>query len=258
MMSRMEIPHILHYCWFGKSEKPKNIVKYVEAWKKLLPDYIVLEWNEDNFNILDAPTYVQEAYNVHKYAFVSDYVRIKVLVEHGGVYLDTDIEIVRRFDKVLEGRELVLGFESDKSLETAFIACSKGNSIIQNFLESYDGRRFILPDGTYDMSVINEHFSRHMQDYGVDLCDESYREIPEYRLAIYPREYFAAYDIGNWHIKPTENTFTIHHMNASWSSGKKKVYFGVIKILQRILGFNGYDKLKKSLDKMRGKNATVK
>ena len=247
------IPHILHYCWFGKGEKPHNIVEYITGWKKMLPEYKIIEWNEDNFSIKDAPVYVQEAYRVHKYAFVSDYARIQALYEYGGVYLDTDIEVIRRFDEVLIDRELVLGFESDRSLETAFIACSKGNLIIQGFLETYRNRRFIFPDGSYDMSVINEHFSQYMQGYGVDLENESYREIPELQLAIYPREYFAAFDIGNWHIKPTKNTYTIHHMNASWSNGRKKVYFSIIKMLQRILGFKGYDRLKGKIDKMRGR-----
>ena len=220
-----KIPHIIHYCWFGKSEKPNNLKQYIEGWKKLLPDYKIIEWNEDNFSLSDAPVYVQEAYEVQKYAFVSDYVRIKALYEQGGIYLDTDIEIVKRFDEVLEGRELVLGFESDKSLETAFIACTAGNKYIGEFCKTYDERRFILPDGSYDMSVINQHFTELLeQRLKINLMDESFQSLDDGKVVIYPREYFAAFDINNWHIKPTDNTYTIHHMNSSWSSSKKKLY----------------------------------
>lgn len=253
MEENRKIPHIIHFCWFGGNEKPDNIKRFIEGWKRILPHYEFMEWNESNFSVQEAPVYVREAYEVGKYAFVSDYARIKALKEYGGVYLDTDIEIVRSFDEVLEGREMVLCFESDKSLETAFIACCKGNEHIGGFCETYAARRFIMEDGSYDMSVINEHFSRYMEKVGVVLTDESLRTIETGKIAIYPREYFAAFDIGNWHICPTEKTYTIHHMNSSWSSKKKKVYFGVIHFLQKILGYKGYDKLKSVYDKIRGK-----
>ena len=249
----MSIPKIIHYCWFGGNEKPENIKKFIEGWKEKLPDYVFVEWSEANFSVEDAPVYVKEAYSVKKYAFVSDYARIKALYEQGGIYFDTDIELVKPFDETLEGRELVLGFESDKSIETAFIASSKGNQYIKAFLDTYSERRFINEDGSFDMSVINEHFSKLLETYGVDLCDESFHTYQNGEIAVYPREYFAAFDIGNWHIKPTANTFTIHHMNSSWASSKKKLYFGVINFLQKILGFDGYDKLKAAYDKVKKK-----
>ncbi len=249
----MSIPHIIHYCWFGSAEKPENIQKFIDGWKKLLPDYSFMEWNEETFSIDDAPEYVKEAYSVKKYAFVSDYARIKALCEHGGIYFDTDIEIVKRFDEVLGDHEMVLGFESNRSLETAFIASTAGNKYIETFLKTYEGRHFINEDGSYDMSVINEHFSNCMEGFGVNLDNEELQTIDGNAVIVYPREYFAAFDIGNWHIKPTEKTYTIHHMNSSWSTSKKKIYFGVIHFLQKILGFDGYDKLKAKYDKLKKK-----
>lgn len=249
----MAIPHIIHYCWFGGNEKPDNIKAFINGWKEKLPDYAFVEWNESNFSVEDAPDYVKEAYSVKKYAFVSDYARIKALYEQGGIYFDTDIELVRRFDELLEGREMVLGFESDRSLETAFIASSAGNKYIKTFFDTYTGRHFINPDGSFDMSVINEHFSNCMESFGVNLEDESFRVLADGEIAVYPREYFAAFDIGNWHIKPTAETYTIHHMNSSWSTSKKKLYFGVIHFLQKMLGFDGYDKLKAKYDKLKKK-----
>ena len=247
----MSIPHIIHYCWFGGKEKPDNIDAFIKGWKEKLTDYTFVEWNESNFSIDDAPEYVKEAYSVRKFAFVSDYVRIKALCEQGGVYFDTDIELIRPFDDLLNGHELVLGFESDKSLETAFIASTPGNKYISTFLKTYENRHFINPDGSYDMSVINKHFSDCMESFGVNLSSENLQTIDEGAVIVYPREYFAAFDISNWHIKPTENTYMVHHMNSSWSTSKKKVYFGVIHFLQKVLGFDGYDKLKAKYDKIK-------
>ena len=249
----MSIPHIIHYCWFGGNEKPDNIKAFIKEWKEKLPDYTFAEWNESNFSIDDAPEYVKEAYSVKKYAFVSDYARIKALCEQGGIYFDTDIALVRRFDNLLDGHEMVLGFESDRQLETAFIASTPGNKYISTFLKTYENRHFINPDGSYDMSVINKHFSDCMESFGVSLDNEEIQNIDEGAVIVYPREYFAAFDIGNWHIKPTENTYTIHHMNSSWTTSKKKLYFGVIHFLQKILGFNGYDKLKAKYDRIKRK-----
>ena len=103
------------------------------------------------------------------------------------------------------------------------------------------------------MSVINKHFSDCMERFGVNLDNEDIQTIDAGAVIVYPREYFAAFDIGNWHIKPTENTYTVHHMNSSWSTSKKKLYFGVIHFLQKILGFDGYDKLKAAYDKIKKK-----
>lgn len=247
----MAIPHIIHYCWFGGNEKPDNIKAFIQGWKEKLPDYTFVEWSESNFSIDEAPEYVKEAYSVKKYAFVSDYARIKALCEQGGIYFDTDIDLIRRFDELLEGREMVLGFESDRQLETAFIASTPGNRYINAFLKTYENRHFINPDGSYDMSVINKHFSDCMEGFGVNLDNEDIQTIEDGAVIVYPREYFAAFDIGNWHIKPTENTYTVHHMNSSWSTSKKKLYFGVIHFLQKILGFDGYDKLKAKYDKIK-------
>lgn len=249
-----EIPHIIHYCWFGRGEKPENILKYIDGWKKFLPDYIFVEWNEDNFDIDKAPEYVKEAYSVRKFAFVSDYARVRALYEQGGVYLDTDIEILKRFDEYLTDHEMVLCFESDKSLSTAFIACCKGNELIDGFSKTYEERKFLNADGSYDMTPINDKFTEYLEkNVSLDSADESLRTINDEKIIIYPREYFSGFDISNWHEKTTEKTCCIHHMNSSWSSGKKKVYFGIIHFLQKVLGYKGYDRLKGFYDHIRGK-----
>ena len=138
---------------------------------------------------------------------------------------------------------MVLGFESEKLLTTAFIACSKYHPFIIEFENSYHSRKFIKDDGSIDDTVINEGFSKLAEKWGVDLSRNEFQLIND-DIAIYPIEYFAAFDVKNWHEKVTGNTYTIHHMNASWVNGKKRFYFTVIKVLQKILGYNNYDRFK--------------
>ncbi len=242
------IPKIIHYCWFGGKEKPDNIKKYITGWKEKLPDYQFVEWNEDNFVISQSPKYVREAYEVKKFAFVSDYVRIYALYNYGGVYLDTDVEIVKPFDEYLLNRTLVTGFESNRSLLTAFIAAEKNHPLMKEFLDSYNERKFVMDDGTFDMTPINVGFSSLMEKQGIDLDKNEFQEIGA-TIAVYPIPIFCGFDVSNWHIKPTDETCTIHHMNASWVNGKKKLYFKTILFLQKILGYRLYDYLKKKIRK---------
>lgn len=116
-----EIPHIIHYCWFGKGVKDQKILKCIESWHHFFPDYQYMEWNEDNCDIDEIP-YIQQAYANKKYAFVSDYIRIKALVKYGGIYFDTDYEVIKSMDKILETGSLITGIENKGSALTAVIA----------------------------------------------------------------------------------------------------------------------------------------
>lgn len=238
------IPKIIHFCWFGGGPKPADIQQYIAGWKELLPDYSFMEWNETKFDIASAPAYVQEAYAAKKYAFVSDYVRIEALFQYGGIYLDSDIEIVKPFDEVLEDREMVVGFESKRSIETAFIACAPGHELMKTFLEEYKSRHFAMEDGNFDMTVINVHFSRLLEACGVNLDSGAYQELQNGKLAVYPAVYFAGFDVENWHVKKTAETYMIHHMNSSWKNSKDKLHCLIIQISQKILGYDRYDRWK--------------
>lgn len=248
-----DIPHIIHYCWFGKGKKNKLFYKCLESWKKYLPGWQIIEWNEDNFDISKSPQYVQEAYSVKKYAFVSDYCRIYALDKFGGVYFDTDLEVLRSFDDLLTGYEFVSGFESKRSLITAFIACVPNNDIICEFLHSYIDRKFIKDDNSYDITPINVRFSKLAEEHGCDLDNNSKQEFDNGRAVVYPVDVFSGFDMDNWHIKVTENTRTVHHMSGSWQPFKVKLYFARIKFLQCILGNSGYDKLKAWRDKRKNR-----
>ena len=237
------IPKIIHYCWFGKNPIPKNLNKYIDGWRKKLPEYTIIEWNENNFDVKTAPKYVQEAYVAKKYAFVSDYVRIYALYNYGGIYFDTDIEVLKPFDDYLEGNNVVLGFEFDGLLTTAFLACEKKSPFFGEFLNSYIDRLFIKDDGTFDTSTINDHLSLQAKKWGVNT---NLNEMQEFGagMFVYPIEVFSGFDVKNWHPKITEKTRTVHHMAASWVNSKKRIYFAIIFLLQKLLGYKLYDKLK--------------
>ncbi len=243
------IPKIIHYCWFGNPEKPKNIIEYIESWKKVLPDYEFIEWNESNFDISQSISYVKEAYESKKFAFVSDYVRLYALKTYGGIYLDTDVEIVKPFEELFEEHKLVTGFETLNTLITAFIACEKENALIAEFLSSYDSLKFINEDETFDLTPINNRFTDLLVKYGLVINNKT-QQLCDGEVLILPYEYFTGYDIENSHPKVTENTYTIHHFQSSWKKMNFKEFIEykiIVPLIQKIIGYDNYDALKKKL-----------
>ena len=147
----MSIPKIIHYCWFGRGKLPKLAEKCIESWKKYCPQYKIVCWNEDNFDI-NQNKYAKEAYEAGKWAFVSDYVRLKVLYDEGGIYLDTDVELIKPLDKLIEDGGF-MGFDDNGVISTGLgFACEKGNKLIEALLADYDGISFICNDGAYDLT----------------------------------------------------------------------------------------------------------
>ena len=240
------IPKIIHFCWFGGNDLPNDTKQYIRTWRRMLKEFEIHEWNEQNFDLSAAPEYVKEAYKCKKFAFVSDYVRIYALKKYGGVYLDTDVEIVRDFSVFLEDSDLVLGFESNRLLTTAFIASVPGHPLIETFEKSYWSRHFILQDGRYDLTPINNRLSELAVKWGLDLDLDAYQELKD-NIKVYPRDYFAAFDIYNWHTKVTENTYAIHHMAASWVGSKKKARFMLIKAIHSVIGVQNYDRIRSAI-----------
>lgn len=248
MEQQNTIPKIIHYCWFGKSEIPETLQRYIMTWEEKLPDYQIIEWNEDNFDIKASNDYVQEAYAAKKYAFVSDYVRLKVLYQYGGIYLDTDIEMIQSPEKLLENASLVTGFETINNLITAFIACEKENPLIYEFLQQYESRHFQLEDGTYDLTPINDKFTELMVKHG--LKTDNSRQSLGNGVEVYPYIVFCGQDIENSHVKMDSTTCTIHRFQSSWKKSSlliKFKYLIVVKGLQKLLGYDRYDRLKQIL-----------
>ncbi len=241
-----KIPKIIHYCWFGNGEKPQEVQKCIASWKEKMPEYELLEWNESNFDVANAIPYVKQAYEAKKFAFVSDYVRIQALYRFGGIYFDTDVEVLKPLEEYLEDISMLLGFESERSLLTAVIAVEKEHPYILEFLNSYKERSFVKEDGTYDMTVINKGFSELLESKGVDLSQNVFQKIGE-AIKVYPIEYFCGFDMNNWHEAITEKTCTVHHMAGSWVSGGGNLKKKLIRLLQKMIGNRNYDALRRKL-----------
>lgn len=206
------IPKIIHYCWFGRGEKPLTVRKYIESWYKFLPGYKFKEWNEDNFDI-NGVDYVKEAYESKKYAFVTDYVRLYALYTEGGIYMDTDVEVLGPYDKFLH-HHAFSGFETDGNVPTGMMAAEKGSVWAKELLDGYLNRHFILEDGSIDMTTNTTVITSYMLKKGL-ILNNTFQEIPNL-CAMYPSEYFCPKDHRTGLIHITKNTICIHHFAGSW------------------------------------------
>lgn len=250
----MSIPKIIHYCWFGGKPKPKLAEKCLQSWKKFCPDYQILEWNENNFDISTAPMYVRQAYEAGRWAFVTDYVRLRGLTELGGIYMDTDVEVIRPLDPFLEQKAFA-GFEHVERVQTGLLACEKGFPLFLDFLRYYDNATFLRPDGTVDTTTNVEVLTNLCRQRGLVLNDRF--QVVE-GLAIYPREVFCPVDFDTKKLKKTRKTVTIHWFSGSWHTQEELDAMAEEKRQQRrerqsnlrvaigskLLGETGYERLK--------------
>ena len=214
-----EIPKIIHYCWFGRGQKPPLAEKCIASWRKFLPDYEIKEWNEDNYDVNSIP-YTAEAYATKKYAFVSDYARFDILYRYGGVYFDTDVEIIKSIDDILSagpymGRELPMTINGGLGL-----AAEPGMAAYSAILAHYQPLRFLQKDGSFDRKTIVQHVTETLIENGL-----KWREgiVDFMGVKIYPPEYFNPKDMGTGRLTITANTRTIHHYSASWYTPMDRV-----------------------------------
>lgn len=231
------IPKIIHYCWFGRNPLPPLAIKCIESWKKILPEYEIKEWNEDNFD-LDMYPYAREAYDNRKFAFVTDIVRLYALFNEGGVYMDTDVEILKPLDPFLH-HAAFSGFESEDSFPTGLMAAEKGSKWAKDNLEWYNDKHFVKDDGTLDTTTNVVIIMKVLEKYHFKL-DNTYQEVSGY-FTIYPKEYFCPKDYDTKKIHLTDNTVAIHHFDGSWHSKSDKIK----ELLCRILGTKLYFSLLK-------------
>lgn len=232
MGAEERIPRILHYCWFGRGEKPKKMIKCMKSWSKHLPGYRLQEWNEDNFD-LTCSRYVKEAYEAKKYAFVSDYVRLHALYLQGGIYLDTDVEVLRPLDPLL-AHEAFSGFEDDKYLQSGTMGAAQGHPWIGQLLNDYEQRHFLQPDGSYDMTTNTATISEICRRDGLRL--DGLRQTLRGGVVFYPRTYFSPYDYINGGSYITADSYTIHHFAQSWLPAHVRFRSGLKRTAGRIVG----------------------
>ncbi len=231
----MSIPKLIHYCWFGKGKMPALADKCIKSWKKFCPEYEIVCWTEDNFDV-SQNRYVREAYEAGKWAFVSDYVRLKVIYEQGGIYLDTDVELLKPLDKLVEQGPF-MGFDDVGNVSTGVgFACEKGNELIGALLADYDDIPFVLPDGSYDMTPCPDRNTKTMQRLGMDV---NIRDQVFMGIRMLPADYLCPLGYYTGKKTITENTYSIHHFCASWTSAKSKRTI----FIKRMIGVKLYDKL---------------
>lgn len=250
----MSIPKIIHYCWFGGKPKPKLAEKCLQSWRKHCPDYRIIEWNEDNFDINTAPNYVRQAYEAGRWAFVTDYVRLKALLEMGGIYMDTDVEVLKPLDPYLKHRAFA-GFENPKSIQTGLLACEPDFPLFRDFICYYDTASFYKENGTHDtttnVKILTDLCVSHgLKRDGTRQCVDGFE--------VYPVDYFCPVDYDTEKLHKTRNTVVIHWFSASWHTEEERRFLEEEKkrlkkerqsqlrysIFTRLFGEKGYDRLK--------------
>ena len=209
-----EIPKIIHYCWFGENPLPELAQKCIASWKKYLPDYEIKEWNEENYDVRKIP-YTAQAYDSKKYAFVSDYARFDILYQYGGLYFDTDVEVIKPLDEILK-RGAFAGVESAGALAAGLgLASPAASPIYKEILDSYKNSSFIRNDGSMDLTTVVTRVSDIFKKHGFTDKNEIQKVDG---ITVYPSDYFCPKDYVSGNINITQNTYTVHWYDGSWLS----------------------------------------
>ena len=214
------IPKIIHYCWFGRNPKSRLVKKCISSWKDVCPDYEFMEWTEETFDISASPQYVQDAYKEKKWAFVSDYVRFVALVEYGGIYLDTDVELIRPLDQFLK-HNAFSGTEDGDFVSAGVMGCIKGYPLFREFRDHYKEISFYNADGTQNITTVVVMLTDWCKEKGYQ-SQNTYQEVQDF--AIYPSEYFYPLSNADRVMRKTSNTVAIHWFAGSWVSKERRSY----------------------------------
>lgn len=245
------IPKTIHYCWFGGKNKPKDVLDCISSWKKYCPDYKIIEWNEQNYDV-HKNRYMSDAYKEKKWAFVSDYARIDVIYTYGGIYLDTDVEVLKSFDALLD-EEMFCGFESRDPLMKKYgmkydeavsfglgFGAVKGHKVLKDLLDLYTHLNFYNSDGSLNLIACPYYQTEVLIKYGLAANQQTQR----FNGGIaYSPEYFCPQsNLTNEMLHLTSNTYSIHHFSSTWtysSKGEKELK----NLLRKYLGYKCANKL---------------
>ena len=237
----MSIPKIIHYCWFGGNEKPYKVKKYIESWKKFMPEFEVIEWNESNFDI-NALQYTKQAYEMKKYAFVSDVARLKALSMYGGIYFDTDVEVFKNFTPLLDER-CILGFEEEEYIATSMMAVEPNNNLINSFLKIYDNIPFLDEKGNIIEGTNVSKLTDLLIEKGLKR-ENIYQKLDD-NISIYPKEYFSPYVYPYGIYQITDNSYCVHHFFVSWQSKTVLLKRYLKMVIAKLIGLDNTKKIRK-------------
>ena len=238
------IPKKIHYIWVGGNPLTPLAEKCIESWKKYCPDYEIVRWDESNFDV-NQNQYCKEAYENKKWAFVSDYIRLKVLYEEGGIYMDTDVEVVKPLDKFLSNPAFS-GFENDTMIPTGIIAAEKYNPWVYKLLKEYDDKHFVKKNGSFDLTTNVETITKVTQEHSPNLVlNNTYQDLGD--VVFYTKDYFCPIDYQAKELLKTENTHTIHWFAGSWvpkPTFVAKIKNWIKKIVKTVIGKKNVEKIK--------------
>lgn len=230
------IPKIIHYVWLGNKEMPDEYKNYINKWKELMPDYTFMLWTDKNFDITKSK-YSMQAYQNKKWGFVPDYIRVAVLEEYGGIYLDTDVEVVKRFDDLLDN-DFFISFENDAYVETAVIGSKPHHQYLKTLMNFYENHSFqksknklnLTPSPVYFTYYLKKHFNLDLHEKNQVLSNGSDT------INVYTTDYFAPINFTTKILTQTKNTYTIHHFANSWAGSKQKFTEKFTKGVYKIFG----------------------
>lgn len=234
------IPKIIHYCWFGGNEEPSDVKKCIESWKKYCPDYVIKRWDETNY-CYQQNFYTAEAYLEKKWAFVSDYARLDIIYQNGGIYLDTDVELVKSLDDIIAKNNFFFALEKDTNIQSGIstinvatglgFGAEKGNEVLKSMIEQYYNIHFKTINGL-DLTPCPVRNTSALKKYGLILKDQiQYFE----GGTIYPSEYFCPIECSSDVVNFTDNTVSIHHYSASWKNSNEKMLYRIRIIKRKIV-----------------------
>lgn len=226
------IPKIIHYCWLSNDPFPDNIQRCIDSWKKVLPDYELMLWNFDRFP-RGKSKWVDQAFDSHKYAFAADYIRLYALYNYGGIYLDSDVEILKSFDELLYLPYFIGQENTPSGIEAATVGCEKGNILMKDMLDSYEGKDFIKPDGGFEDLPLPFIFRKCIEarySYNYILDTKDFNNNPDV-INVFPIDWFSPKHWKTRKLDVTNNTYSIHHFAGSWLE-KNEVQKEETKIIQ--------------------------
>lgn len=228
------IPQVIHYCWFGKGELPQSALECINSWKKYCPDYTIKQWDESNFDV-NICEYTKEAYAAKKWAFVSDFARFKIIYEHGGIYLDTDVELIQSITDIVEkgpffGEELGINLMVAPGLG---MAAEAGNEVYRKILDYYYKQSFLKKDGAINSETVVSRVTKILKSYGF----EGNGKIENINgIFIYPPDYFCPKNYYTGALNITPKTYSIHHYSATWHEPEEDKSYRIETKLNSIFG----------------------
>ena len=243
------IPKTIHYCWFGGNPLPEDAHKCIASWKKYCPDYEIMQWDESNYDVTKS-RYMKEAYAEKKWACVSDYARLDIIYEHGGIYLDTDVEIIKPFDGFLS-QKMFCGWEKTSNLNSHFVNLGIGfgseaeNPIIKEMIDLYDTLSFYTSSGELNLTPCPRYQTSVLNNHGLM---QKYNDIQHLDQAVvYPEEYFCPLNYSSGELELTENSHSIHHYTASWHTIKEQKWWKLCQRIYVVFGEKKGEKIRRNM-----------